>query len=157
MEKSLLLETYLKQLRLPAICRHYQELARQAVQRNLPYEAFLLALVEMEAQQREENAHQKRLRQAKFPVIKSLDQFDFTAIPSLNKARILDLAQGLIRSTLEKTVENQMILAKLHSIETSLNELRIEGFNQRAQAEDQTHLFSLRKKWDKPQSKWDIN
>jgi DNA replication protein DnaC len=31
---------------------------------------------------------------AKFPVIKSLDQFDFTAVPSLNKARILDLAQG---------------------------------------------------------------
>jgi DNA replication protein DnaC len=73
MEKSLLLEVYLKRLRLPAIGRHYQELARQAAQ---------------------ENAHQKRLRLAKFPVIKSLDQFDFTAVPSLNKARILDLAQG---------------------------------------------------------------
>jgi DNA replication protein DnaC len=94
MEKSMLLEVYLKRLRLPAIGRHYQELARQAAQGNLPYEAFLLALVELEAQQREENAHQKRLRMAKFPVIKSLDQFDFTAVPSLNKARILDLAQG---------------------------------------------------------------
>lgn len=94
MEKSLLLEAYLKRLKLPAIYRHYQELARQAAQGNLPYEAFLLALVELEAQQREENAHQKRLRMAKFPVIKSLDQFDFTAVPSLNKARILDLAQG---------------------------------------------------------------
>jgi DNA replication protein DnaC len=50
--------------------------------------------VEIEAQQREENAHQKRLRMARFPVIKSLDQFDFTAVPSLNKARVLDLAQG---------------------------------------------------------------
>jgi DNA replication protein DnaC len=94
MEKSMLLEVYLKRLRLPAIGRHYQELACQAAQGNLPYEAFLLALVELEAQQREENAHQKRLRMAKFPVIKSLDQFDFTAVPSLNKARILDLAQG---------------------------------------------------------------
>ena len=94
MEKSMLLEAYLKRLRLPAIGRHYQELARQAAQGNLPYEAFLLALVEMEAQQREENAHQKRLRMARFPVIKSLDQFDFTAVPSLNKARVLDLAQG---------------------------------------------------------------
>ncbi|MHB9074228.1 MAG: type II toxin-antitoxin system HicB family antitoxin [Desulfobaccales bacterium] len=63
----------------------------------------------------------------------------------------------LIRATLEKTVENQIILAKLHSIETSLNELRIEVFNQRAQAEDQTHLFSLRNNWAKAQSKWDIN
>jgi len=94
MEKSMLLEAYLKRLRLPAIGRHYQELARQAAQGNLPYEAFLLALVEIEAQQREENAHQKRLRMARFPVIKSLDQFDFTALPSLNKALVLDLAQG---------------------------------------------------------------
>jgi DNA replication protein DnaC len=94
MEKSMLLESYLKRLKLPAICRHYQELARQAAQGNLPYEAYLLALVELEAQQREENAHHKRLRMAKFPVVKGLDQFDFTAIPSLNKARILDLAQG---------------------------------------------------------------
>jgi DNA replication protein DnaC len=94
MEKSMLLEAYLKRLRLPAIGRHYQELARQAAQGNLPYEAFLLALVEIEAQQREENAHQKRLRMARFPVIKSLDQFDFTAVPSLNKALVLDLAQG---------------------------------------------------------------
>jgi len=94
MEKSMLLEAYLKRLRLPAIGRHYQELARQAAQGNLPYEAFLLALVEMEAQQREENAHQKRLRLARFPVIKSLDQFDFTAVPSLNKALVLNLAQG---------------------------------------------------------------
>lgn len=94
MEKSMLLETYLKRLRLPAIGRHYQELARQAAQGNLPYEAFLLALVEMEAQQREENAHQKRLRMARFPIIKSLDQFDFTTLPSLNKAMVLDLAQG---------------------------------------------------------------
>ena len=94
MEKSMLLEAYLKRLRLPAIGRHYQELARQAAQGNLPYEAFLLALVEVEAQQREENAHQKRLRMARFPVIKSLDQFDFTTLPSLNKAMVLDLAQG---------------------------------------------------------------
>lgn len=94
MEKGMLLEAYLKRLRLPAISRHYQELARQAAQGNLPYEAFLLALVEIEAQQREANAHQKRLRMARFPVIKSLDQFDFTALPSLNKARVLDLAQG---------------------------------------------------------------
>jgi len=94
MEKSMLLEVYLKRLRLPAIGRHYQELARQAAQGNLPYEAFLLALVEIEAQQREENAHQKRLRMARFPIIKSLDQFDFTTLPSLNKAMVLDLAQG---------------------------------------------------------------
>lgn len=116
MEKGMLLEAYLKRLRLPAIGRHYQELARQAAQGNLPYEAFLLALVEIEAQQREENAHQKRLRMARFPVLKSLDQFDFTALPSLNKARVLDLAQG---SYLDKR-ENLILLGNSGTGKTHL-------------------------------------
>jgi DNA replication protein DnaC len=56
--------------------------------------------VELEAQQREENAHQKRLRLAKFPVVKTMDQFDFTCVPSLNKAKVLSLAQGYERQSL---------------------------------------------------------
>jgi len=116
MEKGMLLEAYLKRLRLPAIGRHYQELARQAAQGNLPYEAFLLALVEIEAQQREENAHQKRLRMARFPVLKTLDQFDFTALPTLNKARVLDLAQG---SYLEKR-ENLILMGNSGTGKTHL-------------------------------------
>jgi DNA replication protein DnaC len=116
MGKGMLLEAYLKRLRLPAIGRHYQELARQAAQGNLSYEAFLLALVEIEAQQREENAHQKRLRMARFPVLKSLDQFDFTALPSLNKARVLDLAQG---SYLDKR-ENLLLMGNSGTGKTHL-------------------------------------
>jgi len=116
MEKGMLLEAYLKRLRLPAIGRHYQELARQAAQGNLSYEAFLLALVEIEAQQREENAHQKRLRMARFPVLKTLDQFDFTALPTLNKARVLDLAQG---SYLEKR-ENLILMGNSGTGKTHL-------------------------------------
>lgn len=57
------------------------------------YEAFLLALVELEAQKREENAHQKRLRLARFPVVKTLNQFNFTCVPSLNQDKALSLAQ----------------------------------------------------------------
>jgi DNA replication protein DnaC len=94
MEKRMLLEAYLKRLKLPAILRHYQELARQAAPGNLSYEVFLLALLEIEAQHRDENAYRKRLRMARFPLLKTLDQFDFTAVPSLNKAKVLDLAQG---------------------------------------------------------------
>jgi len=52
MEKSLLLEAYLKQLRLPAVGRHYQDVARQVVKRNFSYEAFLQALLQLEAQRR---------------------------------------------------------------------------------------------------------
>ncbi len=37
---------------------------------------------------------ERRIRQAKFPAVKSLDSFDFKAIPSLNKMLVLDLARG---------------------------------------------------------------
>jgi len=75
-----------------------------------------LALMELEAQQREENAHQKRLRLARFPVLKTLDQFDFTALPTLNKARVLDLAQG---SYLEKR-ENLILMGNSGTGKTHL-------------------------------------
>jgi len=43
---------------------------------------------------RERRATERRIRQAKFPVLKSLDSFDFLAIPSLNKAMVLELARS---------------------------------------------------------------
>jgi DNA replication protein DnaC len=94
MKGKMLLEALLKRLKLPAILRFYQELARQAVEANQTYEGYLLALVEAEVQQRDENAHKKRIKTARFPVLKTLDQFDFSAVATLNKAKVLGLAQG---------------------------------------------------------------
>lgn len=94
MEYQMLLEAYLKRLKLPAMCAHYQEMARQAEQGNQTYEGYLLVLSELETQQRDENAFKRRVTQAKFPLSKTLDQFDFSAIPALNKAKVLNLAQG---------------------------------------------------------------
>lgn len=94
MKGKMLLEALLKRLKLPAILKFYQELARQAVEANQTYEGYLLALVEAEAQQRDENAHKKRIKTARFPVLKTLDQFDFSAVATLNKAKVLGLAQG---------------------------------------------------------------
>jgi DNA replication protein DnaC len=48
----------------------------------------------LELLDRERRATERRIRQAKFPVLKSLDSFDFLAIPSLNKAMVLDLARS---------------------------------------------------------------
>lgn len=104
MKGKMLLDAHLKRLRLPAILRHYQELARQAVQANQTYEGFLLALVEIESNQRDENACKERIKSARFPVIKTLDQFDFTAIASLNKAKVLDLALGDYIDTRENLI-----------------------------------------------------
>lgn len=94
MEHQMLLEAYLKRLKLPAMLAHYQEMARQAEQGDQTYEGYLLALSELESHQRDENAFKRRVSQAKFPLLKTLDQFDFSAIASLNKAKVLNLAQG---------------------------------------------------------------
>lgn len=74
--------------------RHYHKLATQAAQGNLTHEQFLLALIEQEVQCREENARKKRINQARFPARKTLEQFEFTALPHLNKPLVLKLAQG---------------------------------------------------------------
>lgn len=92
--QALLLETHLKKLRLPTVAKHYRKMATQAAQGNLTHEQFLLALLEQEVQSREENTRKKRINQAHFPARKTLEQFEFSALPSLNKPLILKLAQG---------------------------------------------------------------
>ncbi|OQA23227.1 MAG: transposase [Chloroflexi bacterium ADurb.Bin360] len=89
-----LLETQLKTLRLPTFLRYYRQLALEAAQAQHSYERYLLALTEQELAQRESNRQQQCIRAARFPMLKELADFDFSAVPSLNKARILDLAQG---------------------------------------------------------------
>jgi DNA replication protein DnaC len=92
--QELLIQHLLKRLRLPAMARQYQKLAQEAAQQNQPYAAYLLSLLELEVAQREENQQKRRIAQARFPYLRTLDQFDFSAIPSVNKARVLELAKG---------------------------------------------------------------
>jgi len=54
---------------------------------------FLARLVELEMIDRERRMIERRIRAARFPAIKSLDSFDFKAIPSLNKMMVLELAR----------------------------------------------------------------
>jgi len=94
MDSNPLLETYLRQLHLPAFVKYYQSFAKDAAQNNLDYPRYLLALVEHEIQTREQNRIQRLTKTAHFPIHKELADFDFSALPNLNKARILDLARG---------------------------------------------------------------
>jgi DNA replication protein DnaC len=94
MTGDILIKSHLKRLRLPYIAQHYSRLAKEAAAHNQPYQDYLLALLEGEVLQREENAQKLRLSKAHFPVLKTLDSFDFTAIPSLNKALVLELSRG---------------------------------------------------------------
>lgn len=93
MEHNLLLENYLKRLRLPTIARSYLKLAQDAATANLSFERYLLALVELEVTQREQNAFALRMKQAGFPSMKSLDTFNFPDSPGIDKQRMLQLAE----------------------------------------------------------------
>ncbi len=92
--EQLLLETYLKQLHLPTFVTNYRRFASDAAQTNQSYEQFLLALAEQELAQRERHREARLIRAARFPVLKELADFDFTSVPELNKALVLELAQG---------------------------------------------------------------
>jgi DNA replication protein DnaC len=94
MDTNLLLETYLKDLRLPTFLKHYRKVAEDAAQNNLGYDRFLLALAEQEVAQREQNRQVRRIKAAKFPFIKEMADFDFSCVPSLNKQQVLELARG---------------------------------------------------------------
>lgn len=88
-----LLEHHLKALRLPTILREYDKVARQSAEEKADFPTYLLRLTELELLDRDRRATERRIRQARFPVVKSLDSFDFLAIPSLNKTLVLDLAR----------------------------------------------------------------
>jgi DNA replication protein DnaC len=84
----------LRQLCLPTVAVNYRKFAREAAQSGQPYEEYLLALLEHEANQRDVNRRKRRVNEARFPVLRTLDEFDFAAIPGLKQTRVLDLARG---------------------------------------------------------------
>jgi DNA replication protein DnaC len=91
---KMLLEAFLKKLKMPQAAKVYDSMAREAADNNLDYEEYLLGVLEQEIHQRESNRIQRGIRQAAFPVIKTMESFDFKAIPSLNKPKVLKLMQG---------------------------------------------------------------
>ena len=90
---QVLLEHHLKQLRLPTFLREYDKVARQCAAESVDYPRYLLRLTEQELLDRERRATERRIHQARFPVVKSLDTFEFLAIPAVNKALVLELAR----------------------------------------------------------------
>ena len=94
MEHNPLLDSYLRQLRLPTFVKLYSQFAADAARNNQDAVRFLLALAEQEINQRQQNVLQERLKSARFPILKELADFDFSCLPMLNKAQLLDLARG---------------------------------------------------------------
>jgi DNA replication protein DnaC len=72
----------------------WEKLAREATNTNESYEGYLLRLTEAEVTARSANALAARIRAAAFPVVKDLDTFDFSALPSVPKQKVLELSRG---------------------------------------------------------------
>lgn len=86
------LELQLKSLSLTKILAHYQEEAHKAAQEKLSYENYLARLVEMEAMNKLDRSVNAKIHKARFPSLKTLEEFDFSFQPQLNEKEIIRLA-----------------------------------------------------------------
>ena len=87
------LRHHLEALRLPTFKSEYDKLARQCAAEGKDLVLYLLRLCELELIERERRMVERRIKAAKFPATKSLDSFDFKAIPSLDKVLTMELAR----------------------------------------------------------------
>jgi len=93
-KSTVLLEHHLKQLKLPSMLREYAAIASVCAQDRADYPTFLLRLCERELLDRERRAAERRVKNARFPVLKTLDTFDFKRIPSIKETLIRELLTG---------------------------------------------------------------
>jgi DNA replication protein DnaC len=90
----ILLKHHLEKLRLPTVRREWEAVAASSAKDGRDYGDFLLALTERELIEREQRAAQRRIKSAKFPVTKNLEDFDFGAQSSINETLVRQLATG---------------------------------------------------------------
>ena len=83
---------HLRMLRLPGMAHEYPALARQARDGGWAYEEFLRCLLEAELRSRQERSAAHRLREARFPDIKTLEQLDWDALKGVSRPKLLELA-----------------------------------------------------------------
>ena len=91
---QLLLSHHLKTLKLPTFLREYDKVARECAAEGVDHPRYLLRLAELELIERERRMVERRIREARFPAVKSLDSFDFAVLPGLNKTLVRELARG---------------------------------------------------------------
>ncbi|MDB4713420.1 IS21-like element helper ATPase IstB [bacterium] len=89
-----LLEHHLKKLRLPTMGREWEAVAASCAKEGRDYGDFLLGLTERELIEREQRAAERRIKGAKFPVLKTIDSFDFAAQPTINELLMRQLLSG---------------------------------------------------------------
>ena len=89
-----LVEAHARELHLPAIRTRFRALAAEAVREQQTPLAYLAALLEAEVSERAERREKRRLLDARFPLIKRLEDFRFADNPKVPQATIAALAEG---------------------------------------------------------------
>jgi DNA replication protein DnaC len=90
-KSTVLLEHHLKQLKLPTMLKEYPLLAKSCSQEKCDYPTYLLRLCENELTERQRRAMDRRIKAAKFPMLKTIDSFDFKEQRSVNEPLIREL------------------------------------------------------------------
>lgn len=86
------LVTLLEKLRMDHLEAQLDAICEQAAERDLDYKRFLARALAVEWQGRDRRGIETRLRQARFPWVKTLEQFDFDFQPSLDRRQVRELA-----------------------------------------------------------------
>ena len=88
------IDQHCRLLRLPTIAAQCQRLAKDAVQQQQPYLTYLAELLSAEVDERERHTIERRIKEARLPRIKTLEDFDFSAAPPVSAPQIRELAEG---------------------------------------------------------------
>lgn len=83
-----------KVLRMPTVSAQFSTMAEQAVRARQTHVGYLEALLAAELEEREKNTVERRIREARLPKTKTLEQFDFSQAPKISAAQMRDLADG---------------------------------------------------------------
>lgn len=89
--REAVISEHLRGLRMPGAAKEYQSLARQARDGGWEYEEFLRQVLEAEIRSRQERTSARRLQEARFPDIKTMDQLDWDAIKGISRPKLLEL------------------------------------------------------------------
>jgi DNA replication protein DnaC len=84
----------IKAIGLPAVSQHWERLAAEATRKRQSHPEYLADLLHLETQQRRERRTARRIKDARFPVLKTLDSFRFEEQPTLDRDAVLELFQA---------------------------------------------------------------
>jgi DNA replication protein DnaC len=88
------IQQYAKQLRLPTLGDQFARLAEEAVKEKQSHLSYLEALLEAEVEERDHRAMARKIQEARFPAVKTLEEFDFQVAPHISVAVMRNLSEG---------------------------------------------------------------